>query len=299
MRKSKEKKVIEHSELVINDLQSKYQSDDKELLEYNKLSQEYKKLNKRFNKILQMTDNIGKNIIVNNDNLKDSVDYTIKTAREKIINNLEDHRKTKDILAKTVENEKQKDDILKKELDLAYKRIDELENTLEFSTTKNSEKEVTLEINLPQYRHFTYEDIFNHEAKKSTHNTDNLHLAKLTIDNFTDIKYKIEKEGNIRSFLRGVTKYLDNLLSSSCVVFHLKDDVFYLVFCNLSLEEIQSKIDIANIHRNLNDDIITFSIGLCQYFNNEDTFVSINKKLDLANKEASSNSTQSSCIIKQ
>ncbi len=133
----------------------------------------------------------------------------------------------------------------------------------------------------------------------STHNTDNLYLAKLTIDNFTDIKSKIEKEGNIRSFLRGVTKYLDNLLSSSCVVFHLKDDVFYLVFCNLSLEEIQSKIDIANIHRNLNDDIITFSIGLCQYFYNEDTFVSINQKLDLANKEASSNSTQSSCIIKQ
>jgi len=298
MRKSKEEKVIEHSVIVINDLQSKYKDDDKELFEYKKLMQEYKKLNKRFNKILQMTDNIGKNIIVNNDNLKDSVDYTIKTAREKIINNLEDHRKTKDILAKTVFNEKQKDEILKKELALAYKRIDDLENTLDFSPNKNTENEATLEINLPQYRHFSYEDIFNQETNKSAHNTPSLFLAKLTIDNFDNIKVKIEKEGNIRSFLRGVTKYLDNLLSNSCVVFHLKDDIFYLIFCNLTLQEIQSKIDISNIHRNLNDTIITFSIGLSQFFYNEDNFISINQKLDLANKEASLNNLKSSFIIK-
>ena len=77
MRKSKEEKVIEYSSLILKDLNLKYTNDDKELLEYEKLRQEYKKLNKRFNKILQMTDNIGKNIIVNNDNLKDSVDILL------------------------------------------------------------------------------------------------------------------------------------------------------------------------------------------------------------------------------
>jgi len=299
MRKSKEEKFIEHAQGVFEDFQEKYNKEDKEIVEYSKLLNEYKKLNKRFNKILQMTDNMGKNMIVNNENLKSSVDYTIKTAREKIITNLADHRKTKNILAKTMLDKNHKDETLKKELAQAYKKISELESTLEQTALKTFENESTLEINLPKYKQFTYEELFNQETKKSSHDSEVLYLAKVSIDNFNDIKIEIEKEGNIRTFLRGVTKYLDNLLNNSCIVYHTEEDVFYLIFCNLSLNEIEEKIDITNIHRNLNNTTITFSIGISQYSFHEDTFFSLNEKLDLANKEASSNSTRSSCIIKQ
>ncbi len=299
MRKSKEEKIIEQAEVVFEDFQEKYNNEDKEVIEYSKLLHEYKKLNKRFNKILQMTDNMGKNMIVNNENLKSSVDYTIKTAREKIITNLADHRKTKNILAKTMLDKKHKDETLKKELVQAYKKINELENSQENTALKTFENESTLEINLPKYKQFTYEELFNQETKNSSHDSEVLYLAKLSIDNFDHIKIEIEKEGSIRTFLRGVTKYLDNLLNNSCIVYHLEEDVFYLIFCNLSLNEIEEKIDITNIHRNINDTTITFSIGISQYFSNEDTFLSLNEKLDLANIEAASNSLESSCIIKQ
>ena len=299
MRKSKEEKIIEQAEVVFEDFQEKYNNEDKEVIEYSKLLHEYKKLNKRFNKILQMTDNMGKNMIVNNENLKSSVDYTIKTAREKIITNLADHRKTKNILAKTMLDKKYKDETLKKELVQAYKKINELKNSQENTALKTFENESTLEINLPKYKQFTYEELFNQETKNSSHDSEVLYLAKLSIDNFDHIKIEIEKEGSIRTFLRGVTKYLDNLLNNSCIVYHLEEDVFYLIFCNLSLNEIEEKIDITNIHRNINDTTITFSIGISQYFSNEDTFLSLNEKLDLANIEAASNSLESSCIIKQ
>ncbi|NQY95491.1 MAG: hypothetical protein HRT43_15095, partial [Campylobacteraceae bacterium] len=87
-RKTKEEKVIEDAQDIFDDFKAEVKDESKELIAYEKLLFEYKKLTKRFNKILQMTDNISKNIIVHNDNLKDSVDYTIKTAREKILNNL-------------------------------------------------------------------------------------------------------------------------------------------------------------------------------------------------------------------
>ena len=295
-RKTKEEKVIEDAQDIFDDFKAEVKDESKELIAYEKLLFEYKKLTKRFNKILQMTDNISKNIIVHNDNLKDSVDYTIKTAREKILNNLAEHRKTKDILAQTIRNKK--DGTLKKELEQAYLRISELENTLDNTNNTNIGNESTLAINLPKFRHFSYEEMFTQETKNAAHDSEVLFLAKLTIDNFQVLKSDIEKAGNIRTFLRGVTKYLDNLLENECVVYHLEEDVFYLFFCNLSLDQIEDKIDISNIHRNLNDTLITFSIGICQYFSNEDNFSSINKKLDLANNEASSNKLESSFIVK-
>ena len=95
-RKTKEEKIVEHGEKVVEDFQDLYDKEARAVTEYNKLLDEYRRLNKRFNKIISMNDAVSKDVIVNNDNLKDSVDYTIKAAREKLLSNVAEHRKTKE-----------------------------------------------------------------------------------------------------------------------------------------------------------------------------------------------------------
>jgi|GEM_PF-2532641 len=308
-RKSKEEKIMEHGESVIEDFQTLYDKEARAVIEYNNLLKEYQKLNKRFNKIISINDAVSKDVIVNNESLKDSVDYTIKTAREKLLSNVAEHRKTKEILAKSVENDKQKDKTLKKELEQAYIKISKLEVDLENSKRssnsnaqnlfqKRSEPNHSLEINLPQFKNTSYEELLNQEIKKSNLTKTNLIVAKLTIDNFQDIKTRIEEHGNISTFLRGTAKYLYVTLGNEHTVYYSHHNIYYLIFSNLNIEEAKVKMNVANIKRKLNNLTITFSIGVTEHIVDEDTFESINKRCDVANEEASIGNTESSFSIK-
>ena len=53
-RKSKEEKIMEHGESVIEDFQTLYDKEARAVIEYNNLLKEYQKLNKRFNKIISI-----------------------------------------------------------------------------------------------------------------------------------------------------------------------------------------------------------------------------------------------------
>ncbi len=308
-RKSKEEKIMEHGESVIEDFQTLYDKEARAVIEYNKLLSEYQKLNKRFNKIIHINDAVSKDVIVNNECLKESVDYTIKTAREKLLSNVAEHRKTKEILAKNLENDKQKDKSLKNELEQAYIKISklevELENTKRDSSNnaqnlfqKRSEPNHSLEINLPQFKNTSYQELLNQEIKKSNLNKTQLIVAKLTIDNFQDIKSRIEEHGNISTFLRGTTKYLYVTLGNDHIVYYSHHNIYYLIFSNLSIESAKTKMNVANIKRKLNNLTITFSIGATVHIINKDTFESINKRCDVANDEAAIGNTESSFAVK-
>jgi len=308
-RKSKEEKIMAHGESVIEDFQTLYDNEARAVIEYNKLLSEYQKLNKRFNKIISINDAVSKDVIVNNESLKDSVDYTIKTAREKLLSNVAEHRKTKEILAKSVEKDKVKDKTLKKELELAYIKISKLEVELENSKRnsssnaqnlfqKRSEANHSLEINLPKFKNTSYEELLKQEIKKSNLNKTHLIVAKLTIDNFQDIKTRIEEHGNISTFLRGTAKYLYVTLGNEHIVYYSHHNIYYLIFSNLNIDEAKVKMNVANIKRKLNNLTITFSIGVTEHIVNEDTFESINKRCDVANEEAAIGNTDSSFSVK-
>ncbi len=308
-RKTKEEKIMEHGESVAEDFQGLYNKEARPVVEYNKLLTEYRKLNKRFNKIISINDAVSKDVIVNNESLKDSVDYTIKTAREKLLHNVAEHRKTKDILAKNMQSDKDKDKVLEKKLEQAYIKISKLEIELENTKRniddnsqnlfkKRNEQDRTLEINLPQFKNFSYEELLEQEIKKSNLNKIPLFIAKLTIDNFKKIKISIEEHGNIGTFLRGTTKYLSVTLGNEHIIFYSHHNVYYLIFKNLNKEQAKAKIDIVNIKRKLNNITITFSIGATQYIIDEDTFESINIRCDEANEEASIENNESSFVVK-
>jgi hypothetical protein len=101
----KEDKIIKNSENILNEAKNKT---DKNLIpEYESLLGEYKKLFKRYHKVMKIADAVSNEIIHNNDNLQDNLNYTIKIAREKLLHTIAEHRKTKDELHQHIEKIKE------------------------------------------------------------------------------------------------------------------------------------------------------------------------------------------------
>jgi len=309
-KKTKEEKILEHGAKVIEDFQTLYDTEARAVIEYEKLLHEYQRLNKRFNKIIRINDAVSKDVIVNNEDLKDSVDYTIKAAREKLLQNVSEHRKTKEKLAQSMLNDKEKGKTLENQLELAQIKISKLERELELSKSstssssvqnafqKRADEDPTLEINLPKFKSFSFEEILDKEIKKADNNKTALVIAKLTIDNFSDIKLEIEKHGNISTFLRGTVKYLYVTLGNDNIVYFSHHNIFYLMFPGINIERAKTKIDIANIKRKLGSTSITFSIGATEYDFYNDDLNSITQKCNLANEEASLSNNESSFSVK-
>jgi len=132
MTKTKEEKILEHSETVLDDFTKLYDKEGIVVTEYQKLLKSYQRLNKQFNKTIHLSDAISKNIIEDNDSLSDNINYTVKLARKKIMHNVTEHRKTKEQLAKLSNNDQTQEIIsLNEQLLSAYKKIEQLEKNLD------------------------------------------------------------------------------------------------------------------------------------------------------------------------
>lgn len=101
----KEEKVIKNSEKILKE------AEEKQIVisnfAYDNLLGEYKKLYKRYNKVIKIADSVGNEIMHNNDHLQENLDYTIKIAREKLLHTIAEHRKTKDTIQEYLEKIKE------------------------------------------------------------------------------------------------------------------------------------------------------------------------------------------------
>ena len=101
----KEEKVIKNSEKILKE------AEEKQIVisnfAYDNLLGEYKKLYKRYNKVIKIADAVGNEIMHNNDNLQENLNYTIKIAREKLLHTIAEHRKTKDTIQEYLEKIKE------------------------------------------------------------------------------------------------------------------------------------------------------------------------------------------------
>lgn len=111
MRTRKEDRIIQNSSEVTKELNRIYQEGIC-IDEYEKLLDEYKKLYKRYEKTIKVSDNIENSIINKNESLSDNLDYTIKIARNKLFENISEHKKTKNVLSKYKEEIDQYKNIL-------------------------------------------------------------------------------------------------------------------------------------------------------------------------------------------
>jgi phosphopantetheine adenylyltransferase len=103
----KEEKVIKNSEKILKE------AEEKQIVisnfAYDNLLGEYKKLYKRYNKVIKIADAVGNEIMHNNDHLQENLNYTIKLAREKLLHTIAEHRKTKDTIQEYLEKIKEQE----------------------------------------------------------------------------------------------------------------------------------------------------------------------------------------------
>jgi len=287
--KTKEDKIIEKSAGVLEDLNKLYNHDGRAVIEYTKLFDEYKKLLKRFNKTLKMNDSNDLHILKNTESLKDTVDYTIKKAREKLFYNVGEHRKTKEFYTLKMAEANKTIKQLQKELDNAHQKIAELE-TKQTHTTKSlfSSGSTTIieEINLPIFKDLSWNDLLTKEIETAQNFKKELYVAKLTIDNFEQIATSLEDFGTVTGFYRAIVRYLNITLGKNTLVYYSHDNVIYLIFTAISESQIKEKIQKLNTKKRFNNIVILFSVGIVRFDGENDTFEIINEKCSIANENA-------------
>lgn len=287
--KTKEDKIIEKSATALEDLNKLYNHDGRAVIEYTKLFDEYKKLFKRFTKTIKMNDSNGMSIMKTTESLKDTVDYTIKKAREKLFYNVGEHRKTKEFYALKMTEANKIIKQLQKELDIAHQKIAELE-TKQTHTTKSlfnsGTTPINEEINLPIFKDISWNDLLTKEIANAKNFNKELTVAKLSIDNFQQIATSIEESGSVTGFYRAIVRYINITLGKNTLVYYSHDNVIYLIFTAISENEIKEKIQKLNNKKRFSDIIILFSVGVAKFDNDSDTFETISEKCTLANEKA-------------
>ncbi len=287
--KTKEDKIIEKSASALEDLNKLYNHDGRAVIEYTKLFDEYKKLLKRFNKTIKMNDSNGMSIMKTTESLKDTVDYTIKKAREKLFYNVGEHRKTKEFYAHKIDETNKIIKQLQNELDSAHQKIAALE-TKQIHNTKSlftsGTTTINEEINLPIFKDISWDTLLNKEITNSKKFNKELYVAKLSIDNFQQIAISIEKSGSVTGFYRAIVRYINITLGKNTLVYYSHDNVIYLIFTAISQQEIDEKLQKLNAKKRFSDIIIIFSVGVSKFDNENDTFETISEKCNIANEQA-------------
>jgi len=294
-RKSREEKTIDHGEIVVDDLKKLYTENSTAFIEYEKLFKEYKKISKRFNKTLNISDTVGKGVLDDNEKLQDNLEYTIEKARDKILYNIEEHRKTKEVLAKATESERETINRLKRELRDLRQYTVKLEHELnkesdlshEFYETEDIVK--PNEINPTNLHNKSFEKIVQQYLDKGILPTT---IAKITVDDFKNQYSQIKDFGSDKvSILKVFYKFFSSTIGTKHIVYYFGNNVFYIFFNKHTVENTNELIKLINVPRKISNVTFTFSIGITELQNESyNTFI---QRLDSSNDTASKN--QASC----
>jgi len=295
MRKTTEEKILDKAQSVVEDIQELYNRDSRVVVEYIKLMNHYKKLNKRFYKVIQINDYFTKDTLKNNEKLQELIKYTVQTARENLNDNVKEHKKTKQSLAAHILLINNREIELENKLKKSNAQIVKLER--ELANNKNTNQNLfvkpeltsapSLEINLSKFKNFSYQTLLSQELKTAQRNKSKLVVAKLTIDNLNELQKSLDNKAKFNVFLRAFTRYLNISFQKKYFVYYLKDNVYYLILQNLSLEQAEAKIYAAKLKMKIKEINIKISIGATSCFLCNDSFASINERCDIANYRAS------------
>lgn len=303
-RKSREEKTIDHAEIIVGDLAKLYNTDAIAYIEYSNLLNEYKKVTKRFSKTLSMSDNVGKHVIEDNEQLKENVSYTIKKAKDKILYNIEEHRKTKEVLSKHSQTDKDLINSLKRELKDLRKYTHKLEQELNKSDEIEHQFHETFdedvkpkEINSIELKSKSYQTVVNEEIEKAKQSKTALTIAKLSIDEFINQLRALEGvNSDKKGLLKVLYKFFTISLGSKNTVYYFKDNVFYILLPNTDLKSSQALISKINIPRKLSNVTFTFSLGVTEFIPSSDNFNTVNTRIQKSNQKASEEKLMNSAI---
>lgn len=276
MRKSKEERIIEHGDKVLKELHKVY-LEGIGIEEYYKLLKEYKKLNRRYEKTIKLSDTMGNGIMQENDSLNSNLQYTIKSARNKLLENVTEHRKTKESFSLYQEKIKKYEDALNE----SYSQNSKLQNKLnsyikqygEVHHSFNEELDSpnsneSMSINPIEYKNMDIRRIISHELAKES---DRFILSKIKLNNFNDMIETIKENSSVTNFINGTYKYIKNCFNKKALVFHDKNEVFYIITTKQNTDLVKILMERLNVKRKVFGFTISFSIGITKFIEGKDT----------------------------
>lgn len=233
--------------------------------EYTNLLEEYKKLSRRFNKTMKMNDIHGMSVLKEGEAFQEKATTTVKLAKEKILSNITEQRKTRELYESKLEQSNEMIKQLQKQLSLANQKLSQFDKFQE-NDTSNSLAHVYYDINLPQYSNFSLKDLIFQEVEiKIQEEGKSIFVAQFAIDNFSEIIPLIEKNSTINGFYKAMIKYLQVTLGKDVVVFFSNENEFYLIFSNMNETELREKILKLNSHKKFSGNTLYFSLGIIKY----------------------------------
>lgn len=301
MKKTNEEKNIEHFKKTIDEFKSNFEKDFA-ISEYIVLFEEYKKLVRRYSKTIKQADSMSSKVMKSNESLNDSIQYTINKARAKIMQNIEENRKTKETsseyLLKLKDFEKLlyesqvREQKLKNKLTFYKKKFGEINDVFDESKIKKEEK--IINVNPIELQNINIKQLMVLEVGKSKKN---LSLMKLSLNHFSDMIETIEQSSSLENFILGIKRYLINNLNriynikKDYIVFHDKNEIFYLLLRENNKAVLSKFMNDINSKGEVFGFKIVFSMGLTQYQDNTDSIDTFLSRCESAYNQAKRETT--------
>ena len=289
MRARKEDRIIENSTEVIKELNRIY-LEGICINEYKKLLTEYKNLYKRYEKTIKVSDNIENSIMNKNDSLSDNLDYTIKIARNKLFENISEHKKTKVALSSYKQEIDQYKNILdeliiektniQKKLNGYVKHFGEIKH--EFAQSIDENKELNNKIN-KKIQNISLEKVlsllFIDEEKDFI-------LIKLELKNFEKITEIIKLNTSIKNFIEKIHMFIEYNLSKDSIIYYDENAVFYVVLANKNIEEAKVLESKLNSKRDIYNFQISFNFAISKFEKEKDSIPKIIDRCNMGLRES-------------
>ena len=267
MRTRKEDRIIQNGSKISEELNRIY-LEGICIDEYEKLLNEYKRLYKRYEKTIKVSDNIEHSIINKNESLSDNLDYTIKTARSKLFQNISEHKKTKNALSKYKEEIDQykkvlneliaEKAIIQKKLNGYVKHFGEIKH--QFVQSIDDENKLDNSKN-NELQNISLENVLSLAFIDSEKD---FILIKLKLKNFERISEIIKLNASIKSFVEKTHIFIGHNISKDSIIYYEENGVFYIILINKKIEEAKALENKLNSKR----DIYDFEINLILPFLN-------------------------------
>ncbi len=289
MRIRKEDRIIQNGSKISEELNRIY-LEGICIDEYEKLLDEYKRLYKRYEKTIKVSDNIEHSIIHKNESLSDNLDYTIKTARSKLFQNISEHKKTKNALSKYKDEIDQykkvlneliaEKAIIQKKLngyvkhfgEIKHQFVQSVDDEIKLDNSKNNElQNISLE-NVLSLAFIDSEKDFI--------------LIKLKLKNFERISEIIKLNASIKSFVEKTHIFIGHNISKDSIIYYEENGVFYIILINKKIEEAKALENKLNSKRDIYNFEISFNLAISKFEREKDSIARLINRCNMGLKEA-------------
>ena len=288
MRIRKEDRIIQNGSKISEELNRIY-LEGICIDEYEKLLNEYKRLYKRYEKTIKVSDNIEHSIINKNESLSDNLDYTIKTARSKLFQNISEHKKTKNALSKYKEEIDQykkvlneliaEKAIIQKKLNGYVKHFGEIKH--QFVQSIDDENKLDNSKN-NELQNISLEKVL---SLAFTDSEKDFILIKLKLKNFERISEIIKLNASIRSFVEKTHIFIGHNISKDSIIYYEGNGVFYIILINKKIEEAKALENKLNSKRDIYDFEINFNFAISEFKREKDSISRLINRCDMGLKE--------------